>query len=119
MRDKTAPNPSPPCGAATRGPPRSVHSTTIASPSSRNTTFNVPVAEERAPYLVALVGNSCRSRARLVTAEPATSASIHKTSMRGRSGSSNGATIVRTSDETAAYRRRGWLWLHSHLGKLF
>lgn len=98
MRDRTPPNPSSRSEAVTAGPPRSVQFTTIALSSSEMTSFTVPVAEERAPYLVALEANSCSSSARLLTAAADTSKSIPESMMRGFFNSSNGATIVRTSD---------------------
>ena len=58
----------------------------------------------RAPYLAALVANSCNRSARLVTAAPEIRASISESAMRWPFGSSNGLTMVRTSDGSVV----GW-----------
>ena len=61
-RASRVPNPSP---CVTVGPPRSLHVRMNCCSSSEHSTATRPLDVERAPYLAALVANSCNSKARL------------------------------------------------------
>src|SRR3546814_7491144 len=67
--DLRLPKPSPPASPlpCTGGPPDSDQTSTTCSSVSSQWISTRPVSDDRAPYLAALVTNSCSSRAMLVT----------------------------------------------------